>query len=117
MKTKEEIVNNWLPRYTGKKIEVLDFIKEYRERVITYFYDEYSKGRTPNPDVMCNKEIKFGLFFDWALANGFDYVATGHYARIQKNESSYTLLRGIDPSKDQSYFLYRLNQFVSQQIS
>ena len=94
----------------GIKIEILDFVKEYKEKVITYFYDEYSKGRTPNPDVMCNKEIKFGIFFDWAMKNGFDFVSTGHYARIQNIEGIYRLLRGVDQSKDQSYFLYRLNQ-------
>ena len=111
--------------------KVLDFRKEYKGRVVDYFYDEYRAGRTPNPDVMCNKEIKFGLFYDWALENGFDYVATGHYARIQRirrlpiidyrlpdkfqNKSSklkikHQLLRGIDEKKDQSYFLYRLRQ-------
>jgi len=94
----------------GIKIEILDFIKEYKDKVISYFYDEYSKGRTPNPDVMCNKEIKFGMFFDWAMARGFDYVATGHYARITNNGNTYSLLKGVDPLKDQSYFLYRLNQ-------
>jgi len=94
----------------GIKIETLNFIKEYKERVISYFYDEYRKGRTPNPDVMCNKEIKFGLFYEWALKQGFDYVATGHYARIEEDNGVYRLMRGIDSSKDQSYFLYRLNQ-------
>ena len=94
----------------GIKIESLNFIKEYKERVISYFYEEYSKGRTPNPDVMCNKEIKFGLFFKWALDNGFDYVATGHYARVEDVEGEFRLLKGVDPTKDQSYFLYNLTQ-------
>lgn len=94
----------------GIKIEILDFVKDYKEKVISYFYDEYSKGRTPNPDVMCNKEIKFGIFFDWAMKKGFDFVSTGHYARIQNIEGIYRLLRGVDQTKDQSYFLYRLNQ-------
>jgi len=94
----------------GIKIEILNFISEYKDRVITYFYDEYRSGRTPNPDIMCNKEIKFGIFYDWALSHGFDYVATGHYARIEEKEGMYTLLKGVDASKDQSYFLYRLNQ-------
>ncbi len=62
--------------------KVLDFKQEYRRKVVDHFYDEYKAGRTPNPDVMCNKEIKFGLFYDWCLENGFDYMATGHYAKI-----------------------------------
>ena len=90
--------------------EALNFVKEYKERVINYFYSEYKKGRTPNPDVMCNKEIKFGLFLDWAIKNGFDYVATGHYARVLHAKESYKLLKGIDSTKDQSYFLYLLDQ-------
>lgn len=95
----------------GIKFETLDFQKEYRKKVINYFYREYSKGRTPNPDIVCNKEIKFGMFFDWAMKNDFDYVATGHYARVVKTESgSCQLLKGADSSKDQSYFLYLLGQ-------
>ncbi len=93
------------------KFETLNFQKEYKQKVINYFYSEYSRGRTPNPDIMCNKEIKFGLFFDWAMEKGFDFVATGHYARVLKDkEGKYLLLKGIDPSKDQSYFLYLLGQ-------
>ena len=94
----------------GIKFEALDFSKEYKEKVIDYFYDEYSKGRTPNPDVMCNKEIKFGLFFDWAMERGFDYVSTGHYARVLEKDGKYNLLTGLDDKKDQSYFLYQLEQ-------
>ncbi len=94
----------------GIKFESLDFIREYNKKVISYFYDEYRQGRTPNPDVMCNKEIKFGLFFDWAMKNGFDYVATGHYARVEKTDKGFSLLKGVDPTKDQSYFLYLLDQ-------
>src|SRR4030042_6177029 len=90
--------------------EHLNFIKEYKEKVISYFYDEYKAGRTPNPDVMCNKEIKFGMFFNWAMKNGFNYVATGHYARVRLVPGTlvdtYQLLKGVDDSKDQSYFLY-----------
>lgn len=86
--------------------EVLDFKKAYHDRVVEYFYQEYEAGRTPNPDVMCNKEIKFGLFYEWAMENGFDYVATGHYARA-KNEK---LLTPKDLWKDQTYFLYLLDQ-------
>jgi len=88
----------------------LNFINEYKSRVIENFYNEYQKGRTPNPDVLCNKEIKFGIFLDWALKNEFDYVATGHYAQIKKNDGSWDLLSAIDETKDQSYFLYLLNQ-------
>lgn len=68
--------------------KVLDFSEEYNQKVIKYFYDEYEAGRTPNPDVMCNSEIKFGMFLDWALKNGFDYIATGHYARLICDNSS-----------------------------
>lgn len=93
------------------KFETLDYTKEYTDRVIGYFYDEYKKGRTPNPDVMCNKEIKFGMFLEWALEQGFDYVATGHYAQVEHSGGSPSkLLKGKDGSKDQSYFLYRLTQ-------
>ncbi len=95
----------------------LNFEKEYKERVLSYFFGEIKAGRTPNPDVVCNQEIKFGLFLDWALAHGFDCVATGHYARVAKvnpkalpKRVCYQLLSGIDQSKDQSYFLYRLTQ-------
>jgi tRNA-uridine 2-sulfurtransferase len=86
--------------------QVLDFKEAYREKVVEYFFDEYQKGRTPNPDVMCNKEVKFGLFYDWAMENKFDFVATGHYAQI-KNEQ---LVTSTDAHKDQTYFLYRLNE-------
>ncbi len=96
--------------HLGLEFKILDFKKEYKEKVIDYFYAEYSKGRTPNPDVMCNKEIKFGIFFDWAEKNGFDFVATGHYARIKKEGNNYILQKGLDATKDQSYFLYRLGQ-------
>ena len=82
----------------------LHFERQYKEKVIDYFYAEYKAGRTPNPDVMCNREIKFGLFFDWAVRQGFDFVASGHYARIR---GTY-LFAGIDETKDQSYFLHLL---------
>ncbi len=90
----------------GIKFEVLDFRTEYKEKVVEYFYSEYKVGRTPNPDVMCNREIKFGIFYDWAMLNGFDYVATGHYCRIVKVKS--LLQRARDESKDQSYFLWQI---------
>lgn len=93
----------------------VNFVKEYWDKVFTYFLDEYKKGRTPNPDVMCNKEIKFKAFLDYALKIGADYVATGHYARIvheedENGEIKSTLLRGIDDNKDQTYFLCQLSQ-------
>lgn len=102
--------------------QVFDFRQEYKEQVVNYFYHEYESGRTPNPDVACNREIKFGIFLKQAVKLGFDYIATGHYARIrpartvssqQKDElpaALYQLLAGIDPNKDQSYFLYNLTQ-------
>mgnify|MGYP001159374349 CR=1 FL=1 len=94
-----------IPFYT------VNFEKEYREKVFAYFLDEYRKGRTPNPDIMCNREIKFGDFLQKALALGADYIATGHYARIGRDENGeYKLLRGVDPNKDQTYFLSALNQ-------
>lgn len=95
---------------------VWNFEKEYYDKVVEYFLREYKAGRTPNPDVMCNSEIKFKVFLDKALMLGADYVATGHYARInyQLSTDNYQLLKGVDPAKDQSYFLYTLNQ---QQLS
>ncbi len=105
-------------------IKIIDLRSQYRRSVIDYFFAEYQKGRTPNPDVMCNKEIKFGIFYDQVINEwGYDYVATGHYARIircsignkaDKLESDatsrYCLAKGIDDGKDQSYFLYRLKE-------
>jgi len=88
----------------------LNFEKQYKEKVIDYFYNEYRAGRTPNPDVLCNKEIKFGLFLDWAMKEGYDYVATGHYARVSEKNGTNFLLKGVDGGKDQSYFLYLLTQ-------
>ncbi len=95
---------------------VWNFEKEYYDRVVEYFLREYKAGRTPNPDVMCNSEIKFKVFLEKALSLGASHVATGHYARIEKggmgekSEIVYRLLKGIDPAKDQSYFLYTLKQ-------
>jgi tRNA-specific 2-thiouridylase len=89
----------------------IDFIKEYWDDVFTYFIDEYAKGRTPNPDVLCNKYIKFKAFLDFALKNGADYIATGHYAGVKFEDGLYKLLRGKDDNKDQSYFLSMLNQY------
>lgn len=90
----------------------LDLEKEYKKEVIDYMISEYSIGRTPNPDVMCNKSVKFGAFYDWAMKNGADYVATGHYARVAKDEktNSFNLLAGEDDNKDQSYFLWNIKR-------
>ncbi|MET0535204.1 MAG: tRNA 2-thiouridine(34) synthase MnmA [Steroidobacter sp.] len=88
----------------------VSFAGEYRERVFSYFLEEYRSGRTPNPDVLCNREIKFGVCYDYARRLGADWVATGHYARVE-HDSSHTrarLLRGLDPNKDQSYFLHAM---------
>lgn len=93
-----------IPFYT------VNFEKEYWERVFSYFLDEYKKGRTPNPDVMCNQEIKFNAFLDYALTLEADYIAMGHYARVRRQEDDYYLLRGKDNNKDQSYFLSRIHQ-------
>lgn len=88
----------------------LDFIEDYQNKVLSYFYESYASGGTPNPDILCNSVIKFGLFLDWALDQGYDYIATGHYARTVRTEECVKLFCGADKSKDQSYFLYRLNQ-------
>ena len=92
--------------HLGIPMHTFDFEKEYTERVMEYFFREYSAGRTPNPDVMCNKEIKFKLLYDKAMSMGFDYLSTGHYAQIKKGE----LLRSKDEFKDQTYFIYNLKK-------
>ncbi|MFV1994343.1 MAG: tRNA 2-thiouridine(34) synthase MnmA [Verrucomicrobiales bacterium] len=95
----------------GIEFRVVNLMREYRERVVNYLLEGYQGGVTPNPDVMCNREMKFGVFLDYALAEGFSEVATGHYARLRENaDGSRSLLRGIDGSKDQSYFLALLDQ-------
>ncbi len=88
----------------------VDFAKEFRQEVIDYFCDSYAKGQTPNPCVVCNQRIKFGLFWRWAKNQGADFIATGHYARLGQKFSIFNLGRGKDKEKDQSYFLYRLTQ-------
>ncbi|GAY78579.1 tRNA-specific 2-thiouridylase MnmA [Sporolactobacillus inulinus] len=92
----------------------VNFEKQYWDRVFSYFLDEYKLGRTPNPDVMCNKEIKFKAFLDHAMALGADYVATGHYARVDRRDGKTAMIRAVDQNKDQTYFL---NQLSQEQIS
>ncbi len=94
----------------GIDLEAVNFAAEYRERVFASFLAEYRAGRTPNPDVLCNAEIKFKAFLDHAMHLGADRIATGHYARVEMRGDRYSLLKGLDPSKDQSYFLHRLTQ-------
>jgi len=98
----------------GIDIEQVNFSAEYKERVFGEFLAEYKAGRTPNPDVMCNAEIKFKAFLDHAMAMGADCIATGHYAQVRETDGLFQLMRADDGTKDQSYFLYRLNQ---QQLS
>ncbi len=91
-------------------LKTVNFAKEYWDRVFQHFLDEYSAGRTPNPDILCNKEIKFKAFLDHALTLGADAIATGHYVRKDLNNGEFRLLKALDPEKDQSYFLYTLGQ-------
>ena len=98
----------------GIPFQVVDFSESYKQRIVDYMFKEYEEGRTPNPDVLCNREIKFDLFLKEALKLGADFVATGHYARKgefvnAQGETEYQLLRGLDSNKDQSYFLCQLN--------
>lgn len=95
----------------GVDIEAVNFAAEYKDRVFAEFLREYQAGRTPNPDVLCNAEIKFKAFLDHAMQLGADFIATGHYARVRENPAGkFELLKATDASKDQSYFLHRLNQ-------
>ena len=104
---------------TAKKLDIpfriVDLSDFYRKRVVEYMFSEYEKGRTPNPDVLCNREIKFDIFLEKALELGADYVATGHYCRREVTDidgtATFRLLEGVDPNKDQSYFLCQLNQY------
>lgn len=100
--------------HLGIPLHTVNFSAEYWDRVFEYFLAEYRTGRTPNPDIMCNKEIKFHAFLEYALSLGADWVATGHYARIKRNHGEVRLLKGLDAHKDQSYFLCALSQ---QQLS
>jgi tRNA-uridine 2-sulfurtransferase len=94
----------------GIEIEHVNFAAEYKDRVFAEFLREYQAGRTPNPDVLCNAEIKFKAFLDHAMRLGAQKIATGHYARVRERNGAFELLKGLDPAKDQSYFLHRLNQ-------
>jgi tRNA-specific 2-thiouridylase len=96
----------------GIEIEHVNFAADYRDRVFAEFLREYQAGRTPNPDILCNAEIKFKAFLDHAMRLGAEHIATGHYARVRHSPNSqrFELLKGLDPTKDQSYFLHRLNQ-------
>jgi tRNA-specific 2-thiouridylase len=96
----------------GIEIEHVNFAADYKDRVFSEFVREYQAGRTPNPDILCNAEIKFKSFLDHAMRVGAEKIATGHYARVRQNMTTglFELLKGLDPSKDQSYFLHRLNQ-------
>ena len=96
----------------GIEIEHVNFAADYKDRVFAEFLREYQAGRTPNPDILCNAEIKFKAFLDHAMRLGAEKIATGHYARVRQNEATglHELLKGLDPAKDQSYFLHRLNQ-------
>ena len=97
-------------RRLGIPLHAVSFASEYWDQVFEAFLAEYRAGRTPNPDVLCNKEIKFRAFLDYALGRGADFIATGHYARLQADAAAVRLLKGRDPAKDQSYFLYLLDQ-------
>jgi len=98
----------------GIPFQAIDLSKEYKERIVDYMFAEYQRGRTPNPDILCNREIKFDVFLDAAMKLGADYVATGHYCRKgeikEDGKTTYQLMAGKDPNKDQSYFLCQLTQ-------
>jgi len=94
----------------GLEVDAVNFSAEYRDRVFAYFLAELRAGRTPNPDVLCNAEIKFKAFLDFAIAQGAEKIATGHYARLDERDGLTRLLKAVDLTKDQSYFLYRLTQ-------
>ena len=97
--------------HLGIDYEIVNFVNEYREHVVHYLVEGYRRGITPNPDIMCNREMKFGIFEKYAREQGFDAIATGHYVRkVPQSDGSYDLCEGLDPNKDQSYFLALLRQ-------
>jgi len=99
-------------RTLGIEFRVIDLIDSYKDRIVDYLVEGYRSGITPNPDVWCNREMKFGVFLDYALSQGFQHVATGHYARHRiLSDGKAAILRGADPNKDQSYFLSLMTQF------
>ena len=104
----------------GIPFQVIDLSKEYKKRIVDYMFQEYKVGRTPNPDILCNKEIKFDIFLSKAESLGVDYIATGHYCRKKEskegNKTIYQLLEGKDKTKDQSYFLCQLNQIQLSKV-
>lgn len=100
----------------GIPFRTLDLEEVYKREVVDYMVSEYEKGRTPNPDVMCNRYVKFGAFLEWARNEGADFVATGHYARVQNREESPVLFSGLDQEKDQTYFLWQLTKEDLKQI-
>ena len=107
----DRFVAEMVARKIGIPFYFVDLSKKYRQRVVDYMFDEYAKGRTPNPDVLCNREIKFDAFMEVALKYGADYVATGHYVRKEEGpDGLWRILEGTDPNKDQSYFLCQLSQ-------
>ena len=94
----------------GIDFRVFDFEVEYKDKVVQYMLDEFKAGRTPNPDIMCNQEVKFKLFYETARAAGADLIATGHYARVDNHSHPARLLKAVDTNKDQTYFLYRISE-------
>ncbi len=108
----QDIADAWaVSKALGIEFRVIDLIEAYRQRIVDYLIDGYRSGITPNPDVWCNREMKFGVFLEYALGQGFDFVATGHYVRKRRlADGSAVILRGADPNKDQSYFLSLMTQ-------
>jgi tRNA-specific 2-thiouridylase len=97
--------------------KIIDLVNDYREKVVQYLVDGYRRGLTPNPDIICNREMKFGIFLQRALKEGYDAIATGHYVRRRTNsDGTFDLLEGVDSQKDQSYFLALLQQSQIKQV-
>lgn len=94
----------------------MEFVEEYRTEVFAHFLKEYQDGHTPNPDILCNREIKFKVFLDQAIKLGADFLATGHYCRKKMIDGEFRLLKGLDPNKDQSYFLYTINSDILKRV-